>query len=73
MRYGYRKKTATPLDLNELFLPFATIPDGGISCDQDWINQDEIFDETISEVFLFYFYILYKLTGQYLDLGRLIS
>jgi hypothetical protein len=52
MRYGYKKKTATPLDLNELFLPFATIPEGGISNDQDWINLDTTFNETISEVFL---------------------
>ena len=53
MRYGYKKKTATPLDLNEIFLPFATIPEGGISNDQDWINPDTTtFDETISEVYL---------------------
>jgi hypothetical protein len=60
MRYGYKKKNGTPLDLNELFLPFATIPEGGISCDQDWIDQDETSDDTISEVFLkFSIYCIY--------------
>ena len=45
-----QEKTST-LDLNELFLPFATITEGGMFCDQDWINQDTSFDDKISEVF----------------------
>lgn len=69
MRYGYKKKNGTPLDLNELFLPFATIPEGGISCDQDWVNQDTTFNDTISEVFL-KFSILYILINQFPDLGH---
>ena len=45
-----QEKTST-LDLNELFLPFATITEGGIFCNQDWINQDTSFDDKISEMF----------------------
>ena len=71
MRYGYKKKPAAPLDINELFVPFATMPQSGISCDQDWINQDTTLDvnETIAEVF-FYFPISCILINQFLDLGH---
>jgi len=59
MQYGYRKKTDISFDLNDLFVPFATMPEGGISCDEDWRTKDITFDDTIAEVFFYSLYSMY--------------
>ena len=51
--YGYTKKTVVPINLVEIFQAFATIPEEGITCDDDRIEKNEIdnYEKTLEEVF----------------------
>ena len=54
IRYGFNKKTTAPIDLEEIFQPFATIPVEGISSDEDVIGIEDVpgFEVTFAEVIL---------------------
>jgi hypothetical protein len=56
MRYGYKKKSPSTLDVLELFEEIATTPVDGVSSDNDWIDHsshNSDIDEAISEVWTF--------------------
>ena len=53
VQHAARKKATTPIDLDNIFRPFARIPKDGIVDDEDWVAVPSDFGDSLEKVTCF--------------------